>query len=69
MLHENRDQEGLEVMLEPPRDDEESEHQFFQPLVSGLWSIHGMVDINTGFWAPSSSRIRAPLTADSETAR
>ena len=45
MLREDCDQEGLEVVIELSRDDEESKYQLFQPLVSGLRSIHGMADV------------------------
>ena len=69
MLSEDRDRESSEVVLKLPRDDKESNHQLFQPLVFGLWSIHRMADVVHGFWTPLSSRIRAPLSADSETAK
>ena len=45
MLREDCDQESLEVVLELPRDGEEGEHQFFYPLISGLWSIHEIADV------------------------
>jgi len=45
MLGKDCDREGLEVVFELPRDDEESHHQLFKPLVSGLGVGHGMTDV------------------------
>jgi len=36
MLGEDCDREGLKVLLELPKDDEESQHQLLKPLVSSL---------------------------------
>ena len=69
MFREDYDREGLEVVLELPRDDEENEHQFFQPLVFGLWSIHGMSDVVDRLLDAFIFTNRAPLTADSETTK